>query len=1089
MKYGRFVVLILGALVVLLPHARTGRTAPPVPPSFDVGEDDSDLIRERIRLYLQRHGDQGVIEPERRLERVRSEYTSHREEESRRQISGQAVEGNTWASLGPTNGAGRATAIAVHPTTMGTVYIGAAGGGVWKTTDDGNTWAPLTDSINDLSVGALALAPSAPNIVYLGTGEGGIAIDFIPGIGFLKSTDGGNNWIFPSSVIATTFYRISVHPANSQELVVGTNRGGLRSTDGGASWTTVIDPNIYRDVTDIVRDPADASVLFATTWDELRWCASRGNCSFASPRVLKSTDGGVTWSERSNGLPQSTGSLRVNRMSIAISPVNHAVLYVVTAVFDSSTGDEVSHILKSTDSGGSWVDLPGVANSGNFNVSHFLVSQAWYNNTIVVSPSNDNIVIAAGTLYIRSTDGGASWGLTPFEFTGSAPHVDVHDLRYEGSNLFMANDGGIWTSPDNGVTSIDRTSGLVTRQYYALAIDPANPNRILGGAQDNGTTRRPDSGGTQWSAVIGADGFQCDVNRNAPSFAYGTVQFGTIERTKSAGTNPQPRFLNITPQYSQNEGGQFLSIIKTDPSSPADVYTATYRVWKSTDGGDTWVSLPTTITDGTAWTTTETISAVAVSRSNNKVIMAYKANFGIATVFGSTDGGNTWVNRSKGIPVKIATNIEIDPRNSDVAYISFSGTAGVSVYKTIDAGANWNPSGNGLPSFSAQVVRVDPTDSNVVYCGTDVGVYKSTDQGASWSKFGTGLPSSSIHDLQISDDGSMLRAATHGRGIWELQVPATGNHPPVAAILDPAAGMGVAKGATVSFSGSVTDADAGDTATGQWVFPDTWEMVPTAAGATTVSHTFNRAGVFPVTLNAKDGHGAVSSTSILITVPEPADSCSAPAVIPGSGPFPFTVSANNETATRQLSDPSPTCAPVSSSLWFEFTPATAAFYEFTTCGSNVNLSLSLWTGPQCGPYTQVSGACSRGVSQTSPCFRTRTSEMIVTPAAGQTLRLLVANSSSNDIGTFLITVNRYTSLIQGVSVQGKNLIVTGQSFVAGAVLMMNGVDQKTFLDAQNPATVIIGRKTARKIDSGQTVRLQVRNPDGSISNGFMFTKP
>src|SRR5262249_24399357 len=248
------------------------------------------------------------------------------------------------------------------------------------------------------------LAPSDPDIVYLGTGEGGIAIDFIPGIGLLKSTDGGNNWIFPSSVIATTFYRISVHPANALEVVVGTNRGGLRSTDGGSSWSTVIDPNVYKDVTDVIRDPVDANVLFATTWDEMRWCIVSGVCSFSSPRVLKSTDGGITWSELSNGLPQSTGAVRGYRMSIAISPTNHADLYLVYGLLNAATGDEVSHIYKSTDSGTSWADLPGIWANTNGSVSHFLAGQAWYNNTIVVSPASENVVIAGGTFYVRSTD-------------------------------------------------------------------------------------------------------------------------------------------------------------------------------------------------------------------------------------------------------------------------------------------------------------------------------------------------------------------------------------------------------------------------------------------------------------------------------------------------------------------------------------------------------------------------------------------------------------------------------------------------------------------------------------------------------------
>src|SRR5262249_14192443 len=462
--------------------------------------------------------------------KVREEYSRRRALESSRGLSTEAIPGNTWTSIGPTNGAGRATAIAVHPTLAGTVYIGAAGGGGWKTTDAGRNWGSLTESINDLSVGAVALAPSDPDTIYLGTGEGGLAIDFIPGIGFLKSTDAGASWIFPTSVLASQFFRFSVNPGDSQDLVAGTNKGGWRSTDGGSNWTQVIDSVRYPFVTDIVRHPNKPDVLYAATWDGEQWCARSQTCSSSSPRVLKSTDDGMTWTEKSSGIPLSTPTTLVDRMSLAISQSNPAIIYMATALFDGASGVYTSHVFKSSDAGETWNDLPGVAQSSNTNVNRFMASQVWYNNTIVVSPVDPNVVIAGGTLYVRTTDGGNTWSVAPFMFTSSSAHVDAHDLRYQGAALYIANDGGIWTSQDDGVTSVARNNNLVTRQYYGVGIDSVNRNRVLGGAQDNGTTRRPDSGGTEWTAVIGGDGFQCGVIDTVPDYSYGTVQGAIIMR-------------------------------------------------------------------------------------------------------------------------------------------------------------------------------------------------------------------------------------------------------------------------------------------------------------------------------------------------------------------------------------------------------------------------------------------------------------------------------------------------------------------------------------------------------------------------------
>ncbi|HKV39054.1 MAG TPA: PKD domain-containing protein [Blastocatellia bacterium] len=1057
---------------------------------FEAHESEADSIIERIRLYLRRHGDKGAINAERRLDEARSEYNRRLAERSR-PFAPEAVQGTNWVSLGPINGAGRATAIALDPTAQGTVYIGAADGGVWKSTDDGNTWIALTDAINDLSVGALAVAPASPNIIYLGTGEGGYAGDFIPGIGFLKSTDSGATWILPSSVIATKFYRILVSPANPNELIIGTDRGGFRSTDGGANWTPVIDTSVYKDVSDIVRDPGNPSTLYATTWDALSWCAGTGSCHFESPRVLKSTNGGISWVEKSNGLPSSTPSRRVDRMSIAISQSNPNVLYVGAGIDAGSFGSEVSHVFKSTDAGETWTDLPGVGSSSDGVVHGYLGGQSWYDNTIIVSPSDENVVLAGGQSYIRTTDGGVTWSVAPFEFSASGPHADAHDLRYEGTELFIANDGGIWTSPDDGLSSQPRNSGLVTRQYYALAIDPAHPNRIITGSQDNGTDFRPDAGGLYWVNVLGGDGIGTAINSTVPSIAFATVQFGRIFRTKQAGTLP-PDFTEVTPPYQFGESTPFFSIVRIDPSNPGTLYTVSYRVWRSPNGGDNWMPLPVTTTDSSVWPSNTNITAMATSATGGQTILVAKAAAPL-TAFRSTDGGTTWASAANSLPqFQSVNNLEIDPRDPLVAYAALAGTTGPNVFKSTDGGASWSASASGLPAFAAQVVRVDPTDSTTVYCGTDVGVYRSTDRGANWSRFGNGLPDSSVQDLQVAPDGSILRVATHGRGIWELQIPDSGSTPPVASITNPTSGITIQKGTALQFTGSVTSPNQSDSVTASWTFSDTWETLTTQAGTPTASHVFNRSGLFPVSLNARTSDGAVGSATVIVRVLEPAADCSTPALVPGSGPFPYIISVSNETVGFSGNPPFPACVGSgegrSNGIWFEFTPTISGKYEFTTCGSALDAVLSVWTGPACGPYTQVDGGCDHVASPGSLCYQSRTADVVVQAAAGQTLRLLAAGDTPGDVGALTITVDAVVPRITGAAIVGKDLVVMGVHFSPHAVIEVNGMDQPTRQAGAAPGPGLIAKKAGKRIPRGTTVNLQVRNSDGTLSSVFSFRR-
>ncbi len=1015
--------------------------------SPDDRDEESDGCPEgRISDYLRRHGDLGVIDPESLLDRTRA---VHEELQQRHRLGSEAVNGSVWTSLGPTNGAGRATAVAPHPTIAGTALVGAAGGGVWRTADFGQSWTPLTETVANLSVGALAYAPSDPNVVYLGTGEGGYAIDFVPGIGLLQSSDGGANWNLPSSVIATEFYRLLVDPSDPNIVIAGTNNGALRSTGGqNGPWTAVIASGSspgntgFGDVTDMVRDPGNPKVLYATTWDRNAWCQNF-RCSnpfvLSTPLVLKSTDGGVTWNPASTGLPASSKTQRVNRMSIAIAPSAPQTLYVATSIFDSATSLERSHIYRSNDGGASWTET-GL--NANHTLNNYLRNQAWYDNAIVVSPTNPELVIAAGVTTVKSTDGGTTW----FQPTGSL-HVDFHDLRYDANNrLWLANDGGIWTSTNDAMTVVDRNAGLATRQFYAISNDPANRSRVFGGQQDNGTSRRPDTGGTSWSSFTGSDGFVCLVHPLAPEIVFTTAQNEVVYRSPMGGGAPQAiATTNLSPPFDPGEAAPFLSIVALDPQSPSTVYATSYRIWKSSTGGDSWVPLSTTTTDGSVWVKTSVVDAFAIAPSDSQVMMVATRS---RTVFRTTNGGTSWVQAIAGLPNRYVNHLEIHPTEPRIAYAAIAGTSGPSVYWTTDGGLTWNERGNGLPPFSALVVRFDPTDPNTVYCGTDVGVYRSTDAGANWSRFGTGMPAVSVYDVQILRDGSILRAGTHGRGTWELQIAPGANHAPSVAITSPATAQTVTKGSTLIFTGTFSDADH-ETPTGRWTFPDTWSSVATASGSG-VPHRFDRAGFFPVTLSATDSAGALATASVNVTVTEAGDSCANPIVIPGDGPFPYAVTLNVQGATAEGTDPIGTCYPFlnQTSIWLSFTPAQSGTYRFSFCGSRATSFLKGFTGDACGTYTPVQDLCLIATATTNDCSN---DSLTIAPAltAGTTYRLMAGNYFYYDFGPITLSVTKTTSPLNpaitsidpsvGPSAGNAQVTITGSGFTTSTTVTVDGM--------------------------------------------------
>jgi len=716
----------------------------PHPERTDPGQDVEDSLpetgyREGETLWQRRYREWfSGLDPETRLQIVRQEYERHKSEEARPQLA-PADAAPAWTTLGPTNGAGRLTAIAFPRDDLQTIYVGAETGGVWKSTDSGASWLQLTDSIPSLEVGSLAVAPSSPNLIYLGSGAGRFG-----GIGLIKSTDAGATWQLPSTVVGGNIWAISVHPGNPNELVIGTDIGAYRSIDGGSTWSQVISALSYGVIHNVIRDPTNSAVLYATS------DRKQAGQNYVAGVVLKSTDAGLTWAEK-------TQPLSFYRIAIAIAPSAPQVLYISVVLTPSETSRDLStHVLKSTDAGETWTDLPSAISNITGGI------QTTHNNAIVVSPNDPNVVMVGGVFYLSSKDGGATWN--PPSFSGSSVHPDCTQMRYHGSTLLIANDGGLWSSPDNGSTSASHNAGLVVRQYYTVASDPGEPFRFIAGCQDNGTDVRQATGGFFITAPIG-DGFDCAITGADPPIAYATAQYGTILRGPLGATGIS--FQSIRPAYGPDDPAPFATLLKMDPGTPTSLYTATKRVWRTTDGGTSWNPLPTTTTDGSAFEN-EVMAGLAVGRAG-QILMVHNG----LSMFRSIDGGMTW-RRASLPPPAVPLQIEIDSNDAATAYAVIApltpGQPNFIVSKTTDGGATWHPSNNGLPATFLVSLRVDPSDSNIIYCGTSTGVYRSTDRGATWSSFTAGLPNVPVTSFSFSSDGSLLRAATFGRGIWQIQV-------------------------------------------------------------------------------------------------------------------------------------------------------------------------------------------------------------------------------------------------------------------------------------------------------------------------------
>lgn len=724
------------------------------------------------------------------------------------QAAARSIDATNWTLIGPrptgagsTNvTAGRVNAIAIDPRDNNTVYIGAAEGGVWKTTDGGANWTPLTDDQPSIANGAIALDPTNPDIVYVGTGEENFAQDSYYGAGILKSTDGGNTWTNIVGPFLRAFIgAMAIHPSNGQVLLCTTSAGIWRSEDGAANWTRVL-------------TGVGTSVLFDPTNGDIAY-AALGNVGGSSLNgVYKSTDGGKTWSPRNGSGDNAIPAQDTGRISIAMANSNTSTLFASIENTATGSNGRLLGIWKTTDGGQTWNQLPISASLVNL-----WGGQVWYNNAIAVSPTDPSVVWAGGTPLFRSLDGGGTWAQVPSLGSNNVQiHVDQHLFVFtpDGSKLYIANDGGMYSTTDAGASRVnftDLNATLAITQFYpGFSVHPSDPNIAIGGTQDNGTQHY--TGNVSWSNVTCGDGGNTVIDPSAPNIAYSACQDIAINVTRNLAGNSG--WIGAAYGIDQTDRTQFIAPLAIDSSNPQTLYFGTFRLWRSVDSGGKWAPASFDLTGGRS-----TIKTIGIAPSDSNTVYVGTNDSRIRVTRNALDPkGAAWAQSGSGLPPRVVTHIAADPIDPTIAYATFSGFATGSdtlghIFKTVDAGANWTDFSGDFPNLPVNDLVVDPDIPGTFYVGTDAGVGISSDNGASWNTLGFGLPRVVVHSLVLQRATRTLLAATHGRSVWQIGVPLAGasGQPVISSIVPASANSGIGP-----FTIAVTGSNFGPNSKARW---------------------------------------------------------------------------------------------------------------------------------------------------------------------------------------------------------------------------------------------------------------------------------
>lgn len=690
-----------------------------------------------------------------------------------------------WRSIGPSISGGRLAAVAGTNRDPALYYVGAAGGGVWKTTNAGQTWTPVFDRQDVASIGAIAIDPNDVSTVWVGTGEANPRNDVSQGDGVYKTVDGGKTWTHALALRNALISSVLIDPRDSKRVVVGvlgdpfadgTDRGVYRTTDGGATWSKTLFVGLRSGVSDMVMDPATPDIIYAGLWEFRRtgWSVQSGG---EQDGLYRSSDGGATWTQLSgHGLPAGMEG----RIAVAIAPSNPKRVY---ALIQSPSG----LLWRSDDAGATWAMVSNAT---------LIDERPYYFSHIFVDPADADHLWSVSVHLTVSNDGGKT-----FSITGAHTHGDHHAMWIAagGKRIVEGNDGGVAFSNDGGANwTWDKA--LPISQLYHVGYSRENPYHVCAPLQDNGTYCAPANplqpGGipaADWRFVGGGDGTWAELDPRDSHIVWASFGGGDIggdvyvhdfSSTQTRPAGPYMRDQNVVDPLSLGHRFNWETPIAFDPFDARIAYTAGESLFASSDRGYHWRPISGDLTrnvkahevitggitlDGTGAETSDTILDIAPSQ-------ARRGEIWIGTDDGNVqltrDGGAHWTNVTPAGVDPFGRFGSISPSSVDpaVAYAAYDlhmvGDRRPYLFATRDFGAHWKSIAGGLPADDeVRSVLLDPRNSNLVYAGLERSLWASWDRGAHWERL-TGLPPVSVRDIRLQPDSDDLLLATHGRGIY-----------------------------------------------------------------------------------------------------------------------------------------------------------------------------------------------------------------------------------------------------------------------------------------------------------------------------------
>lgn len=655
-------------------------------------------------------------------------------------------ENGDWVNLGPFElpdgknykGLGRLNSIAFDPIDPQIIWVGSPSGGLWKTTQGGNNWTSTTDDLPTLGVSSILIDPTDPDMMYIGTGDrdAGDA----DGVGVMRSTDGGNTWeLWNNGMGNRVVGKMIMHPTNHLYILAATSAGIFRTVDGGQNWLTSF-PGNFKDVVFKTDDP---NIVYATS----------------SGLFYRSTNMGQNFSMITNGI--QSGS----RGAIAVTPADPDIVYFI----QTNSNNEFQGLFRSEDAGLSFSLRSNSPNIMGWDCAGGSGGQAWYDLDIAADPQDADVIYAGGVNCFKSTNGGSSWFISSHwwgDCSVPAVHADLHVMEYNPLNdrLYTGNDGGIYYT-DNGGSSWNLiTNGLPIGQVYKIGVSATNPNKVINGYQDNGTSTYM---GSYWAFTRGGDGMECAIDTKNDAYSYATVYYGSITRNLNNGYDAT---VAENGSYGINEDGAWVTPFILDKENPDIMFVGYKNVWrcanvKAPANQLQWIRISQNLSGSD-----DNMRVLEQSQANPNILFAARYDNRLFLTENALDASPSWQDLSGHLPENAGINdVKCNPFNSDILYMAQN----TRIYRSEDLGQTWENISGSLPGTAYTSIAYYNNSNNGLYVSSNLGVYYKDDFMDDWVMFSSGLPvDASVQEIEIYYDpanpaNDLIRAGTYGRGMWE----------------------------------------------------------------------------------------------------------------------------------------------------------------------------------------------------------------------------------------------------------------------------------------------------------------------------------